>query len=691
MSDLHPLSNEELVHSHKKMSEEELERLDPLQNYELRRKRKVNYRRMEDEEEEDSDEEEEGDGEGWVGGEYEETEFSVGLKRGESSIDVDEIEDYNKKKRVQRNDMKKWRDADPYLQEAKDAEEWMTEEILRRKVLEKNKDYQFMELVAGASNTRVDRLYNQDDLTTAMRREKFLLSQQQSKLGNLRLTTAEIRKQSDSTQKSLNKLKREEEALESLKEIVVSNHEKLYNKIGDPGTTNSRPMSEKMYLLVNMRNYYRLKPLIPPAGVLVVFLSGYDREAIASAKFILDHSKGNDFFRSAIFEAQREAQRDPTGVYEKRKELIRLLLRYWVDLFLNVKNQPDATYDALMIQIAAAAHQITVDMTGYADSVPDGGNVATYGAIHAIGKTIVFLSDNGFLDKAPGYANLTSALAVIKGAIDGGAIADAQWYGQVMTYYRSIGGFNTDEISKSADIRSFYGQRLKPTLKQYPDIFSDADLNNNREKPKNYAQYVLPDRMKKERGDIEPLLIALKRAWLALVMEQVQLGTRIKNYEESLKKLDQRLSDILDGTITMEDVDYPYRHGSEWLLRPEHSGDIKLLPIVVQAIEQAYNSLIDNANVSSGIPYEYFQHDEVVRSDFAELVANQEAMAAVRFPNQYYNANKTNQLVLEKVNIINRFKNNYEIRRVIDEFGLGSYRTFRLSHEERKVRRNAKR
>jgi hypothetical protein len=108
----------------------------------------------------------------------------------------------------------------------------------------------------------------------------------------------------------------------------------------------------------------------------------------------------------------------------------------------------------------------------------------------------------------------------------------------------------------------------------------------------------------------------------------------------------------------------PYQHRRGWVERPEHSGEVKLKPIVASAIEDAWGTLQRAAPhivAAVGGDVEVLQHHPDLRNNFAELVAVHMSLVAQRFPTRYVQLGQRTHNQIDLLNVVNRFRA-YEVQ-----------------------------
>ncbi len=131
----------------------------------------------------------------------------IGIRAGDTTFEVPELIKRARTERVLPEDGT-WVDRDQDSSGGRYGARWMKEEINRKNTLQKHPDYQFLKLVAGASNTRVERLYDEDSVGEDMRAQ---VAEQQA-----RLSVQEAQTDLASLDTALTKLREEQDTSERL-------------------------------------------------------------------------------------------------------------------------------------------------------------------------------------------------------------------------------------------------------------------------------------------------------------------------------------------------------------------------------------------------------------------------------------------------------------------------------------------
>ena len=76
------------------------------------------------------------------------------------------------------------------------------------------------------------------------------------------------------------------------------------------------------------------------------------------------------------------------------------------------------------------------------------------------------------------------------------------------------------------------------------------------------------------------------REWLAPQLEEIIED--LERLEAQLEQSRTRLAHLRSGKARFEDVEQPYRHRRQWVDMPEHSGVVRVKPIVVSAIDSGF-------------------------------------------------------------------------------------------------------
>lgn len=124
----------------------------------------------------------------------------IGLKEGQSSVDIPELKDMRDD--VQREDgeldfTEEDRKQQPF------QKEWLDKQNLRREILENHKDYKFLTLVAGHSNTIVETFFFNEDVNMEYTRKVLLENQYKSKEANVNIDLEKLKAEKSVKQNNL--------------------------------------------------------------------------------------------------------------------------------------------------------------------------------------------------------------------------------------------------------------------------------------------------------------------------------------------------------------------------------------------------------------------------------------------------------------------------------------------------------
>lgn len=151
-----------------------------------------------------------------------------------------------------------------------------------------------------------------------------------------------------------------------------------------------------------------------------------------------------------------------------------------------------------------------------------------------------------------------------------------------------------------------------------------------------------------------------------LAIAAAQLRVTVAGLDDLIALTSDRIGKMMRGEAVVRVVpEAPYEHRRGWVEQPEHSGIVRLIPIVIQSIAAAWNRLRRLApDIANAVDIEFVQHDPQMRPDFADLVAIEMAFIAQRFPKQYIQLGQRAHTMTDLVSVVQRFRNNFELMRV---------------------------
>jgi len=190
-------------------------------------------------------------------------------------------------------------------------------------------------------------------------------------------------------------------------------------------------------------------------------------------------------------------------------------------------------------------------------------------------------------------------------------------------------------------------------------------------------------------NDDDLLIIYAKILLNNAIIENENKLIEVKKKLKSLQDLQKRKTNLLLGIIDFPDEsNTPYEHRLAWITRPENSGIIRIKPIVVSGITNAYQKLKDHVDWMSKIKeedYEKFQHQDEMRGYFASLVATEMSAISLSFPKQYRQLGERKYTILERKNALLAISKNF--KPIFDNKTQRLSRFQRLSDSEKQEKR----
>ncbi len=179
------------------------------------------------------------------------------------------------------------------------------------------------------------------------------------------------------------------------------------------------------------------------------------------------------------------------------------------------------------------------------------------------------------------------------------------------------------------------------------------------------AALVRDDRIRMLSND-SVLVVSARLYEAELAISEETLREEIDQRGNLMLTTRERIDKMLRGEAVVRAAPRaPYHHRRGWVEQPEHSGVVRMRPIVVQSIGAAWGRVQRLApNIAEVVDIEFAQHDPQMRVDFAELVSVEMAIVAQRFPKQYIQLGQRAHTMVDMLNVMNRFRRNYSLRRV---------------------------
>ena len=580
------------------------------------------------------------------------------LPLGKSSFEVEELRRHPKQ--PQRSDGLPWTGTAPYS--GPYGAEWLREQELRRKMLERDPDYIFVKLVAAKSATDVEAFYDMEDLRDVLTRQRFFEQQERSQLAeSSRITVTKLVSERDAAELQItsrtaaggsftvaesNAKESSEQAEEFAQAVSARWHKKnfewiasvmrkiIFGKLVRPETPLSHVTTEdwsheilaaSIWTAGGAITVSEISDLRHAVDVILQSADALSRVAARAVKIDL---------LSDLSETQLEKQSVDVLLHALAVASVG-----WFEPVLGLDertkwlNEPDAKkrlktmFDHLQQQRLNPG-QPTIDPE---ESAPDFGTTGQQVLTllltrNAIQATAVALST------PPTDGEITDVSDKLK-------LNDANW------------GINRPYQHGAASL-----VRFLPTREDFA-----------------FVDYGLPLRT---RGKNEiagrSLAVAALDVSQAERMAFDQQSKELALLRRQATDMRERIDGLLRGQVQIRPPESQYRHALEWLSRPENSGVVRIKDIVVGGIDEAYQKFVDYAWRQGGRgrdmwggrepsreeppDVEDLQHNKETRGEFAKLVAVEIALAKIRAPRQYYQSQFRRYTKLDEASSIDWFR-----------------------------------
>lgn len=601
----------------------------------------------------------------------------IGVKAGESTFKVPGIyEDWSKrKKRVPREDGTPW---PPEEGEGGYYEpEWRSEEDRRRDILEGNPDYKFLRLVAGATGLDVTVLYEEEDLAGIFRREQGLLEAQRA---GIRQTTLSI-EQLDADVRDLRAdLETLRERRETMGNTLVGS-ERYATTLAEAeisyddteksiGSLNRMTTIVEVYLTVPSGGTFT-QDTMSTARNQLLSETRYQLGSLAAQRLIEEGEEYTDMMKREGTEVKTDEFSEPSvgrttltpqtfseyGILTKLRLLsdsdnLQGITRTLVELpmvrgsyattYLNYVNSQrnlvilreymeGELRAQLVFDIQEAQNKIATEKTEL---------------LRAFYDVLYFLYQNEIFAIA-----LTDVLRIVGVPPATSAVRRLFVEGEAQNSYEKYGGTAfLQPQDPQVDITAFYTTGFNKILKE-------------RKPPEPPVVVSAEEATPSLRLYAGPFVKQMKifNAWLSDRIDK--LDDDIREVEVELESSTRRLSNLRRGEITFPDVQPPYRHRRRWVELPENSGIVRMKPIVVTAISQAFNWVKQFTPYGKMVDENFMQRDEAINTDFANLVALQMNVPLTIFPVTYRSPTIQDTVTLQKRNVGTRLQKNYRVKR----------------------------
>ncbi len=623
----------------------------------------------------------------------------ISLKRGEFEFEVDELKKRTKNQGIPRED------GLPYDPLAEDQggffeEEWREEQYAREKILYNDPNYKFIQLVAGYSNANVEVLYEEQDILSIFRRERAITQQQ-------KIAIEEVKKNRINIQNDINRLGNEIRRL--VTEITVTkdtlitidllenenpeSYSDLYDLLIEK---NSYVIIEKIYKTYMLLLSSTLSTMLVEGGSdlqlheLTLFLKYYE---FILKKFKFKQSKIKETKKETIKKLINELEGNFSKKFENKPQ--KLILSTDLKLFLRtIASIVYIKFDKIT-DIPERGLQITYidkNNSNYLNTINSAIKEKEKEFFKRLLNVIKFIYNRGLL-------NLTKQDFYVAGSDDlltPEAFAQKDDGGKILSQYGEYLYINTSEDLKEKQIKinSYYSpafifiksevddytidklnkitndilnleQRLKKLEKFLPKVLSPIENLKSGKLSKLKAKLIQEKEriinfinLGKKVVDQFTMILIYYKFYLITELDK-NIKTQ-RNYRIYLERSEERLNKLSTGEIQFQDIPQPaYRHRRGWVQSPENSGIVKLKPIVVSSIEQAFVFIKTKINWTSKIELEELQQNDDIRSSFALLVALEMAKIVLRFPKQYLQLKLREFTLKDKIDAVDVLKNHF--------------------------------
>ena len=602
----------------------------------------------------------------------------IGVKAGESTFKVPGIyEDWSKrKKRVPREDGTPW---PPEEGEGGYYEpEWRSEEDRRRDILEGNPDYKFLRLVAGATGLDVTVLYEEEDLAGIFRREQGLLEAQRA---GIRQTTLSI-EQLDADVRDLRAdLETLRERRETMGNTLIGS-ERYATTLAEAEI--SYDDTEKSIGSLNrMTTIVEVYMTVPSGGTFT------PQDTMSTA-------------RNQLLSEARYQLRSPGAVrlVEEGDDYLSMMEQQGIEVKTDEFSDPSVGRTTLTPQTFSEYGILTrlrllsdsdnlLDITRTLVELPmvRGSYATTYLNYVNSQRNPVTLREY-MEDELRGQLAFDVREAQNKIATEKTELLTAFYYVLYFLYQNEIFAISPLDVIQPVGPPPVTGTMRLPFVEREVQNaygkYGGTTFLRPQDLPTDITTYYTTgfNKILKERKPAEPPVVVsaeettpslrlyagpfvkemkIFNTWLSDRIDK--LDDDIREEEGELESSTRRLSKLRRGEITFPDVQPPYRHRRRWVELPENSGIVRMKPIVVTAISQAFNWVKQFTPYGKMVDENFMQRDEAINTDFANLVALQMNVPLTIFPVTYRSPTIQDTVTLQKRNVGTRLQKNYRVKR----------------------------
>lgn len=563
----------------------------------------------------------------------------IGLERGQSSFTVDPLHrDWGEEQNVPREDGAEW--PEDFEGEGGYYEgKWRTEEEARRKVLEAHPDYQFLTLVAGHANAVVEQLYEEGDVAAIVRRQQALLMQQRVAIEEVRTTARELTEVVRSLEVERQRLR---EQRDQMRVLLVETDRQIqeldfWSTEYEQERDIQRIVSLKRRVLTSF-NTIQVLTVETLTPIKDAMLEAARRELEPERLQTGPEKELRDALRGA-----RDQVRDE--VEGALVTLANTLIDLWIfqaDLELYARLSTAESPGTIRREFASAQTTGDAPIESDLQEAVARTDTAKLELLRRFYDVLFFLSTNNILTIQTADIYTARPLAI---APQEQLVPKPFEPQQAEGLYIKYGGTLLGE-ARPGGSEPFRSTQFRAVFRELTERSGkDPDLRERLERPIRAGPFI--DEMK------------YYREWLSPQLEEVTED--VERIEAQLEKSRERLARLRTGEVRFEDIEQPYRHRRQWVEMPEHSGVVRVKPVVVSAIDAAFTLVARLAVYGSRVDVQFMQHDEQIRGDFAKLVAIEMSLAVMRFPKQYLQLGLRQYAAVDKQSIVQRLRTGYDV------------------------------
>ena len=530
-------------------------------------------------------------------------EAPIELEQGQTHFYVDGIhprasrQDPSKRARlmppqqIPREDGRLW----PPDQEEEDsetfAEEWRENFFKRRDLLAADPDFKFLELVAGAANTDVEKLFDPANLEGEFLRVQNILSQQRRRTTAQRERFALLRTRSRQTRRRVSQAERLLDDLEPETELASEGTE-LLAKL-------DVTREEETHATEMLR-------LIKDTQTLIEF-------------FLQEFKRGNggvDVYNPSQYSA----------LYSTNPHIEQAIRRTLAKMAR--QGLPGADGLLKLLDIEELSEENKSDW---------------------LSRSLFYIISNYLSDVREGRSEIPRMLEIKPEKEEGPSsppttptrkrVVIAQNIREWMQLARSphlheSGPVDGDYIGKLwASARPSSDREKEEALVVLRDAGKRSERARNRAVSRNAKAesetVSFVSRKLRQKHATRRQYVSALRKWLENYTRDRRIVLRaVRDWRSSMDQLSEELEDM----ERIREPDLPYQHRMRWALRPEFSGRVELRALVIYGIAQAWTKVRKWVPDLARAGMKRIQRDAATQTDFATVVANVMALSMSKFP-----------------------------------------------------------